>query len=149
MPQFDSQFFSSQIFWVCVCFGVLWASMHWWIVPRVRSIQIIRSTQVSDIMEEARHLHEKSTQIRAQCDAQQDALEKNFQNQIRSLAQTQEKAVTQHLLQLKERFDLELSKVKEELSRLEHTFSEQLKKDAIDIAQVLIQQQKEKNHGNQ
>ncbi|ETZ04741.1 ATP synthase subunit B family protein [Holospora undulata] len=148
MPQFDSQFFASQIFWVCVCFGVLWGAMHWWVVPRVRDIQKIRSSKVGTVMEEVRQLHAKSTEIRSQCDAQQEILEKTFQHQIQSLAQAQEKAMAEHLLQLKSRFDLEMSRIKDELNTLEQTFTDHLKTDALEIAQVLIQRQKESSHGD-
>ncbi|PPE03356.1 hypothetical protein [Holospora curviuscula] len=146
MPQFDSHFFPSQIFWVCACFGVLWVAMHWWIIPRVRSIQAVRSAHLATMMEEVQRLHAKSADIHLQCDTQQEHLEKLFQNQIFSITQEQEKIMAQHLLDLKQRFDLELSRVKEELFVMEKNFMQHIQKDTTEIAQHLIQQYLQKEN---
>ena len=148
MPQFDSHFFASQIFWVCVCFGLLWAAMHWWVVPRVRSIQKLRSSHSNTIMEEVKRLHAKSAEIHLQCDTQQENLEKLFQQKIQSITQEQEKTMAHHLLELEQRFNLELSETKEKIIVMEENFIKNIQKDAADLAQVLIQRylQKESHH---
>jgi F0F1-type ATP synthase membrane subunit b/b' len=38
MPQLDSTFFTSQFFWVIVCFACFYTCVHFFIVPRLRSI---------------------------------------------------------------------------------------------------------------
>lgn len=38
MPQLDSRYFSSQFFWIIVCFALFYTCVHFFIVPRLKSI---------------------------------------------------------------------------------------------------------------
>ena len=38
MPQLDPRYFSSQFFWIIVCFALFYACVHFLIVPRLKSI---------------------------------------------------------------------------------------------------------------
>lgn len=47
MPQFDPSSFSSQLFWLAVCFGIIYFSMSKVFLPRIRDILKDRHNQIN------------------------------------------------------------------------------------------------------
>jgi len=60
MPQFDSAFFSSQIFWTIVSFIILFVALDRYVLPRIANI-LKRRTQL--IEEEIAETHRKRDQV--------------------------------------------------------------------------------------
>lgn len=68
MPQLDISTYTSQVFWLVVCFGILCVFMATLIAPRIglslhRRAQILeeQTATAQKLLEEAKILHEKST----------------------------------------------------------------------------------------
>jgi F-type H+-transporting ATPase subunit b len=72
MPQFDFTFYISQIFWMCVSFGLLFWAMHKWIMPKIQHLRQQRQQQMSDLLE-------KAVQIRVEADHLFDRVEQSLQ----------------------------------------------------------------------
>ena len=53
MPQFDFNFYLSQVFWMCVSFGILFWAMHQWIMPKIVHLRQQRLQRVDGLLEEA------------------------------------------------------------------------------------------------
>ncbi len=47
MPQFDPSSFSSQIFWLAICFGLIYLSMSKIFLPRIRDILKDRNNEIN------------------------------------------------------------------------------------------------------
>jgi F0F1-type ATP synthase membrane subunit b/b' len=54
MPQFNSTFFLAQIFWLMICFGVLWSAMQFWVFPKLEALQSNRKKSLEQKIEEAK-----------------------------------------------------------------------------------------------
>ena len=90
MPQLDPRFFASQIFWIIICFALFYICVHFFIVPRLRSIIDIRghvneknkttahmlSLQAAELRSAA---HVKTVQMQHHIDAMKDKSEHKFQ----------------------------------------------------------------------
>jgi len=59
MPQFDTTFFSSQIFWTLVSFLVLFLVLTRWILPRIAAIIQKRTELIEDEIAQARSNREE------------------------------------------------------------------------------------------
>lgn len=60
LPQFDVGTFPSQLFWLAVCFGVLYMLMSSMIVPRFRDTQENRRKVIASEIEAAKVAHESA-----------------------------------------------------------------------------------------
>ncbi len=64
MPQFDTTYFSSQIFWTIVSFLVLFVVLSRWILPRIASILQERTQLIEEEIEAARKRHEDADNLK-------------------------------------------------------------------------------------
>ena len=143
MPQFDVQFFASQIFWLCVCFGILWSAMHFWVVPSVRSIWAERGGYLREISEEVERLNGLSSDLRARCQAQREDLEHHLQQRLRAVTQHHEAILAQRMQEFAREFTVQIEQTKEELAGLQETFAGMLEKETLETAQHLLAQYRE------
>ncbi|NWF35988.1 ATP synthase F0 subunit B [Mariprofundus sp. KV] len=64
MPQFDTTFFSSQIFWTIISFVVLYVVLGKWILPRIANTLNQRTQLIKDEIDAARHQREEVEEIK-------------------------------------------------------------------------------------
>jgi len=64
MPQFDTTFFSSQIFWTIISFVVLYLVLGKWILPRIAAILNQRTQAIKSEIDEARQQREEVEEIK-------------------------------------------------------------------------------------
>jgi len=51
LPQFDSSKYSQQIFWLIIIFSILYAMMHFIVIPRIRDIKNDRKSSIHRTIE--------------------------------------------------------------------------------------------------
>ena len=64
MPQFDTTFFSSQIFWTIISFVVLYVVLGRWILPRIAAILQARTRLIEEEIAEAQRKHEEVEELK-------------------------------------------------------------------------------------
>lgn len=64
MPQFDTTFFSSQIFWTIISFVVLYLVLGRWILPRITAILNQRTEAIKSEIEDARQQREEVEELK-------------------------------------------------------------------------------------
>jgi len=64
MPQFDTTFFSSQIFWTIISFVVLYVVLGRWILPRIAANLQQRTNLIKAEIEDARQQREEVEEIK-------------------------------------------------------------------------------------
>lgn len=77
MPQFDTSFFASQIFWTIISFIILFVALNRWILPRIANILRERTRLIEAEIEaahkkreEAEHLKQEYDHLLADIDAE-------------------------------------------------------------------------------
>jgi F-type H+-transporting ATPase subunit b len=66
MPQFDTTFFSSQIFWTIVSFVVLFIALSRWVLPRIAEILQKRTRLIENEIAEAHRQHEEMESLKSE-----------------------------------------------------------------------------------
>lgn len=69
MPQFDFSTFTSQIFWLLICFGIFYFCVSRIIIPRIASILSIRDEQINSDKISAQDLQSKIDEIQTKSDS--------------------------------------------------------------------------------
>ena len=64
LPQFDSSFYSGEIFWLLFSFGILWGCFQFWIMPHFYSLEKQRKKSLDYILKEMTQLEEKISSLR-------------------------------------------------------------------------------------
>jgi len=65
MPQFDTRYFPSEIFWTLVAFALLFMLLKWLVLPRIIAIIDERTRIMKEEMDQARYLHEQAEHLHA------------------------------------------------------------------------------------
>jgi len=66
MPQFDTSFFESQIFWTIVSFIILFVTLDRFVLPRIANILKKRTQLIEDEIAEAHRKREESEQLKSE-----------------------------------------------------------------------------------
>ncbi len=66
MPQFDSTFFSSQIFWTIVSFIILFVALDRYVLPRIANILKKRTRLIEEEIAEANRKREEVEELRSE-----------------------------------------------------------------------------------
>ena len=66
MPQFDTTFFESQIFWTIVSFIILFVALDRFVLPRIANILKKRTQLIEDEIAEAHRKNEESEQLKSE-----------------------------------------------------------------------------------
>lgn len=60
MPQFDFSVYFSQIFWMCVSFGLLFWAMHRCVMPKITQLRHQRHERRRSVLQHAQDWHERT-----------------------------------------------------------------------------------------
>ena len=118
MPQFDFSVYGSQIFWMCVSFGLLLWAMQTFLMPKIRQLQQKRADEKNVLLEEVQALLEKAV-----------ALEQDIESRRKSARDDAEAVVSQALALCGQRMQSELyahqSSYQAQLAQLEKTIEQE------------------------
>ena len=139
MPQLNPKFWISQIFWLTITFGILYAVLSKLILPKISSNLEIRKSQILENIEAAEKQREDS-------DLKIKEYEKIVQNSKKEAKnyfnQAREKIIKDIVLK-KENLDKELTKeikkAEAEIQDLRNKAPEKINKIAIETSSDLIQ----------
>ena len=108
MPQFDSTFFSSQIFWTIVSFIILFVALDKFVLPRIANILKKRTQLIEDEIAEAHRKHEESEQLKSEYTTKLSEIDK----EARKMFDESEKRIVERRNQLMGEWKTEMEKRK-------------------------------------
>ncbi len=126
MPQLDSTHFPSQLFWLCIIFGLLYLCLQFWIVPKLKRGLDARHTYMDQKLSEISAFQRKIEHLEQK---REDLIQKK--NQEIALQLEESRTIHQALL------EKEQKKLKEELRQAQQIFDANLKEKADLILEEL------------
>jgi len=114
MPQFDTTFFSSQIFWTILSFIILYFVLGRWVLPRIAAILQKRTRLIEEEIAEARRQREELSELKL------DYAEKisNINEEAKKMFDASEKRMVEKRNQM-------MGEWKEEMERKKRDFHEE------------------------
>lgn len=67
MPQLDTSFYISQLFWLIISFGALYCFVNFWFVPKVNALIMARKSFVDHTIHEARMMQAEAKKLEDAC----------------------------------------------------------------------------------
>ena len=124
MPQFDPEWFASQIFWLVVTFGLLYLLLSRIAIPRIAEVMEERQDKVEDDLTKAEKLRNEAEDILAEYEKTLAEAQSESQKVVRAA----EQEIAQHAAERHEAFGKDLAKrTREAEERIDKAKSEALK----------------------
>lgn len=134
MPQFETTFLVSQIFWLLISFGCLYLGVRWLIFPLYDKIFDARERLIKKPVEEAEELLKKIEVLQQEVDQKKQAF--SFHNEQR-LNQAYQRG-TEYFNSKIQKTDKMLNRIlQKKVQKMEHTEKGLLKEKAKFITDVL------------
>ncbi len=140
MPQLNSEFWISQIFWLILTFGILYLVLSKLVLPKISDNLETRRSQILENIETAEKQREESEDKIKQFEKiilESKIEAKNYFNDRR---QKVLKDINNKRIALEKDIDDEISAVEEEINKLKNTSGEKITKIAIETSSDLINQ---------
>lgn len=67
MPQLDSTYFLSQVFWLFLSFFALYFSVHFFVLPRIAKVLHLRQMKIEHDLKESESYHNQAEKIEQEC----------------------------------------------------------------------------------
>lgn len=79
LPQFEFSEYGAQIFWLLICFGILYISMRYWILPPVKNIRQKRQDEVQKILRQADETNMKADELMKAYEGEREKTEEKIE----------------------------------------------------------------------
>jgi len=108
MPQFDTTFFSSQIFWTIVSFVILFLALDRFVLPRIANILRERTRLIETEIEQARREHEEMESLKTEYAAKLADIDQ----EAKKMFDESEKRITEKRKQIMDEWQQEMERNK-------------------------------------
>ena len=135
MPQFDFTTYSSQIFWFLICFALLYFTMGFVILPRIREIFSTRKNVIDSDLTSANVLESQISDLQTKAENLRREASQKYQSQLDEVAKISAQQREKMLEELKEKLDSTAQKSRQELKN----FVEKSRTQSEDAVQNLVQ----------
>ncbi|KAF0142470.1 MAG: F-type H+-transporting ATPase subunit b [Rhodospirillaceae bacterium] len=139
LPQFDTAFFPSQLFWLAICFGMLYFLAARLVLPRIAEVLSERQRRIDDDLERA-------SQLKAQMEIAIQAYERALANARREahvvLQQSQDELtnlIQSYNQQLTERLAREIKRGEARIAAAKQVALGQVKEIAAEVAKTAVE----------
>ena len=135
MPQLDSSTFISQIFWLIVCFSVLWTIIGCFVTPKISDIVQRRQHKIDDYLSAAEKFKQSAEELVARYDAAiakaEQTAENTWKNAKDELKLATEKLQEDMSIKLKEKTQA----TEDELQKIETEVKNQVDAMSVSLAE--------------
>lgn len=115
MPQFDPHYFSSQIFWLTICFAILYYFVSNIILPRIRDILKERKSVIDSDTLQANQLDQAIDEISSKTVALRMKATKEYQEKLEEATKAASSKREKLTEELKEKIEIITKKSQEDL----------------------------------
>lgn len=136
MPQFDTSTYTSQLFWLAVCWGVLFVYLWWYLVPKMQAKISSRDQKIDGLLKKAKLLDESAEQLMLDYKEKKDLYKQTQVNKVQQM----QSFIDQSRLELEAEFKLKLDEATKNLEvKLKAEHSKTMKQFPKEISAVLAQ----------
>jgi F-type H+-transporting ATPase subunit b len=133
MPQFDTQFLSTLLFWSIVSFGILLFLLKRFALPGILEMLDMREKKIKDSLDQAERLKQEAQQLLSQYEAKL----KSVHEEGRSILESARKQAQQQLEDNERRIEQEtqrmLADARSEIQRDQQHALQEIQRTAVDL----------------
>ena len=136
VPQFDFSTYSSQIFWLLVCFGIFFAYVKFYFLPKLEGILNKRNKEIQTTKEE---IEANNRQANANFEAAQENIKNTHALANKIISDAEEKAKFDEDQTLNEIEQAQKKAIEEVLSKQKEGFSKEIiNKAVLECSEIVL-----------
>ena len=140
MPQLNPEFWVSQIFWLTITFGILYAVLSKLILPKISANLEMRKSQILENIEAAEKQRKESELKLAEYEKIVQSSKNEAKNYFKQAREKLLKDISLKKNSLDEELNKELQKADSEIQELRNRAPEKINKIAVETSADLLQQ---------
>ena len=138
MPQLDYSYFLPQVFWLAICFGLLYIVSKIYLIPLVSTTLLKRKLHIDDTIQKTEIICEEVEQLKKDYKAKMD----DVNQQSRTIKNQMLDELSQEMQKMQTKANQELEKIKlkscQDIIKLEEKFEKEIDSISANIASTII-----------
>jgi F-type H+-transporting ATPase subunit b len=141
MPQLDVSTFSSQLFWLAICWGMVFLYLWKFLVPKMTSKLAEREQKINSILVEAKNFDAQTEIMFRKYDEQLNRVKQQQQERLQQVSSFIQNSKEDLETDLKQSITAEIKKLEDELNASKHKILKQVPAELESVLAQFIQKQ--------
>lgn len=141
MPQLDVSTFSSQLFWLAICWGMVFLYLWKFLVPKMSSKLAERERKIKNILAEAKNFDAQTEIMLVKYDELLNRVKQQQQERLQQASSFIQNSKEDLESDLKQAINAEVQKLEDELSVSQHKILKQVPAELESVLAQFIQKQ--------
>ena len=149
MPQLNSDYFSSQIFWLIIFFFLVFFFINSFFFPKISKIKEDREKVINECLNEAKRIHKEIEEMSFEMEKNMKEAKEIFDTKIKSEFESNKKLFEKEVSSLNEMYDKKKSELNDKVLVTQKKLSQDMDKLAVELSdQIYNKVMDEKIIGN-
>ena len=138
MPQFETNSFPSQLFWLVTSFSILYVFISFVVLPRIRSNIRLRTNKISNDLERAESIRNQTEKMILEYNEKIEIAKEKSNTLLKNAIKKANDDLNNHILEMKETIEKKITKSEKELSFYKENIEKELNTSAKKISEVIL-----------
>lgn len=138
MPQFESIFFSSQIFWLVISFFALWAIIYWKVTPVFQRTSRQRTESLESLINEAKSIQGQAESILRSNQYSLDQARNQAQKIVKETIVTTQQQIHDCLQKSVSAYQMQMNDLQKQILAKENALKHQMINTAPQLVELLM-----------
>ena len=139
MPQLNPESFSSQIFWLFISFSILFLTIHFFLIPKLKKVREKREETVDDYLSQTKKLNQQIDNIITQIDQELNNAKNSFNRKIKEELDKNKIIFENEVGLIEKDFEKKKDKLNSELLKSKNEIRNNIPKICMDLSNHLYQ----------
>ena len=139
MPQLNPESFSSQIFWLFISFSILFLTIHFFLIPKLKKVREKREETVDNYLSQTKKLNQQIDNIITQIDQELNNAKNSFNRKIKEELDKNKIIFENEVGLIEKDFEKKKDKLNSELLKSKNEIRNNIPKICMDLSNHLYQ----------
>ena len=139
MPQLNPESFTSQIFWLFVSFSILFFIVHFFLLPKLKSIREKRDDTINNYLSQTQKLNKQIDNIINQIDKELNEAKNTFNDKINEELEKNKIIFDKELVLIEENYEKKKERLNSELLKSKNDIKNKIPKICMDLSNDLYE----------
>ena len=139
MPQLNPESFSSQIFWLFIFFSILFLTIHFFLIPKLKKVREKREETVDDYLSQTKKLNQQIDNIITKIDEELNNAKNSFNDKIKEELDKNKIIFENEVSLIEKNFEKKKDKLNSELLKSKNEIKKKVPKICMELSNHLYQ----------
>ena len=145
MPQFNAKSFNSQLFWLIITFAVLYLTVTYFILPRIRENIRLRKNKIANDLERAENIKVEIENMISQSNIKLEEAKNQAQKMIKESMLRSDKEYDNQIDTIKKQITNMQIRAEKNITEYKNSLEKDIEKSAISLCAVILSKLNYKN----